>query len=261
VSDLGGRPQVALHEWIKAQNDAVPYFAVRRDEMTSADGLTNDTIDPIRGCDRAPTDPQIRALWGGSVTPAEIGHNANNDSVVLRIDYGGVSMLLPGDLEIVGWAKLTKKYGEKNPVFDVDVYVLGHHGSKNATVPYMVQLMTPKVAVASAGPYDRYLRIANEFTARKFGHPNAKALEPLIDDEIGVSMWRPKPMRAWVGIKGGWALERMPVWEDWVIRRAVYATSWDGTVVVRGNANGFIDVQVERPEGKWKPDPELEASN
>ena len=262
-NDIGGRPQIALHRWIEAQGDGVPYYAVRRDKITSAEGLTNATIDPIEGCDRSPTDPLIRALWGGTEEPSEIGHNANNDSVVLRIDYGQSSFLLPGDLEIVGWAKLTKKMGDSNPIFDVDVYTLGHHGSKNATVPYMVKLMSPKVAVASAGPYSRYLRIANEFTARKFGHPNAKALEPLIHERHGVSMWRKKPARVWVGIKGGWMLERMPVWEEWVIRRAVYTTSWDGTVVVTGNANGFIDVETEIPEGKWKPEPKngVEAKN
>lgn len=254
-NDLGGRPQMALHKWIEAQNDAVPYFAVRRDDVASADGLTNATIDPIDGCERAPTDPLIRALWGGSEEPTQIGHNANNDSVVLRIDYGESSFLLPGDLEIVGWAKLSKKMGETNPIFDVDVYTLGHHGSKNATAPYMVKMMSPKVAVASAGPYSRYLRIANEFTARKFGHPNAKALAPLIDKSFGVSMWRERPAKVWVGIKGGWMLERMPVWEEWVVRRAVYTTSWDGTVVISGNANGFIDVEVEIPEGRWKPEP------
>lgn len=260
--DLGGRPQMALHKWIAAHEDTVKYFAVRRDDITSRDGLTNATIDPIAGCERAPTDPIIRALWGGTREPAQIGHNANNDSVVLRIDYGKSSMLLPGDLEIVGWAKLSRKMGEDNPIFDVDVYTLGHHGSKNATVPYLVKMLSPKVAVASAGPYSRYLRIANEFTARKFGHPNAKALAPLIDERYGVSMWRDKPAKVWVGIKGGWKLELMPVWEAWVMRRAVYTTSWDGTVVITANANGFIDVQVEIPEGRWKPErpPAVEAA-
>lgn len=254
--DLGGRPQVALHEWIEARDEGVAYFAVRRDEITSADGLTNEIIDPIAGCERSATDPRIRALWGGTEAPSEIGHNANNDSVVLRIDHGDSSILLPGDLEIVGWAKMTKMLGKSNPIFDVDVYVIGHHGSKNATVEYQVKLMSPKIAVASAGPYARYLRSENEFTARKFGHPNAQALEHLIDDEYGVSMWRTRPIRAWVGIKGGWRLERFPVWEEWVIRRAVYATSWDGTVIVHGNANGYLHVDVEVPDGRWAPDPE-----
>ena len=250
--DLGGAPQVALHKWLAEKDDSVPYTGVRRGDIKELTGLTNETIDPIGGCERAKTDPRISALWGGSALPPELGHNANNDSVVLRVDYGASSFLLAGDLEIVGWAKLTKKLGKTNPIFDVDVYVVGHHGSKNATVPYQVELMSPKIAVISAGPYSRYLRTEEEFTAHVFAHPNAKALEPLLDDHIGVSMFRAKPIKAWIGLKGRWK-ESLAIWEQRVIRRAVYATSWDGTVVVAGNSNGFLEATVELPESKWVP--------
>ena len=252
VSDLGGTPQVELHDWVSAKDDAVPYFAVRRGDIISTEGLTNPIIDPFEGCERAPTDPQVRALWGGHARPPEIGENANNDSVVLRIDYGKSSFLLPGDLEIVGWAKLTKKLGKANPIFDVDVYVVGHHGSKNATVGYQVDLMSPKIAVISSGPFSRYLRTEEEYTARVFAHPNAKALAHLVDENNGVSMWRAKPLRAWVGIKGRWK-ESLAIWQEWAVRKAVYATAWDGTVVVAGNSNGFLNVDVELPQSKWAP--------
>jgi len=250
--DLGGKPQVALHEWIASKEDAIPYYAVKRGAITTREGLTNDIIDPIGGCDAAKTDPQIRALWGGTDRPAELGQNANNDSVVLRIDHGKSSFLLPGDTEIVGWAKMTKKLGKDNPVFDVDAYVVGHHGSKNATVEYQMRLMSPKVAVFSSGPFSRYLRTEEEFTAHVFAHPNAKAVAHLRDDDYGVSMWRPKPVRAWVGLKGRWK-ESVAIWEEWVIRRAIYGTGWDGTVIVNGNANGFMHVETELPETKWVP--------
>jgi len=252
VPDLGGKPQVALHDWVASKDDAVPYYAVKRGDIKDLGGLTNGIIDPISSCERAKTDPKISALWGGSDLPPELGHNSNNDSVVLRVDYGESSFLLAGDLEIVGWAKMTKKLGKKNPVFDIDVYVVGHHGSKNATIPYQVDIMRPKVAVISAGPYSRYLRTEEEYTAHVFAHPNAKALEPLLDDQLGVSMWRERPIKAWVGLKGRWK-ESLAVWEQRVIRRAVYATSWDGTIVVSGNANGFVSVGVELPETKWVP--------
>lgn len=248
--DLGGKPQIALQEWVKSRDDAVPYYAVKRGAIRDRAGLTNDVIDPIGSCERASTDPKIAALWGGSEQPPEVGHNSNNDSIVLRIDYGESSFLLAGDLEIVGWAKMTKKLGKDNPVYDVDVYVVGHHGSKNATIPYQVELMTPKVALISAGPYSRYLRTEEEFTAHVFAHPNAKALAPLMDDQIGVSMWRDKPIKAWVGLKGRWK-QSLAVWEQWVIRRAIYATSWDGSIVATGNANGYLSVEVET--AKWVP--------
>ncbi len=251
--DLGGRPQVALQEWVASKDDSVPYQGVKRGDITTKDGLTNAVIDPIGRCSRSKTDPKIRALWGGTALPVELGHNANNDSVVLRVDYGSSSFLLAGDLEIIGWAKLTKKLGKGNPIFDVDVYIVGHHGSKNATVPYQVEIMSPKVAVLSAGPYSRYLRTEEEFTAHVFAHPNARALQPLLDDSIGVSMWRTKPIKAWVGLKGRWK-ESRAIWQQRVIRKAVYATSWDGSVVVSGNRNGFISVEAELPESKWIPE-------
>jgi len=40
-----------------------------------------------------------------------------------------------------------------------------------------------------------------------------------------------------------------------VLRRAVYATSWEGTVVVHANANGWIDVDVAKP-GADPPSPD-----
>ena len=50
------------------------------------------------------------------------------------------------------------------------------------------------------------------------------------------------PIEAWIGIKGAWKDEKKEVFERRTIDRAIYATGWDGTVVIKANANGWLDI-------------------
>ncbi len=102
--------------------------------------------------------------------------------------------------------------------------------------------MSPTLAVISMGPYERL----HPWTARKFGHPNIVSLEHLASAKYGVSGWREKPIEAWVGIKGAWKDERQEVFERRSVSRAIYATGWEGSVVVTAAASGQLAVDTER---------------
>ncbi|MFC8682452.1 hypothetical protein ACFT30_13100 [Microbacterium ureisolvens] len=61
----------------------------------------------------------------------------NNTSVILLLEVEGVSMLFPGDAQIENWQHTLDRLGAepqlRRRLADVDLYKVGHHGSRNAT--------------------------------------------------------------------------------------------------------------------------------
>ncbi|MEW5852201.1 MAG: MBL fold metallo-hydrolase [Myxococcota bacterium] len=205
--------------------------AVRSDEIP-AGGLSDAVVDPL-AC--ATVDPRIRVLsgsvagdpgWGEEESGTPHFSDENNHSVVLRVDFGAASLLITGDLETPAIEDLVRRY-EGTGALDVDLLVVGHHGSANGTTPSLLQATTPRVAVISCGPPDR----RHAFTAHAHGHPRRRVVE-LLQDAILTSR---NPVDAQVA-SGPRRFSSVQV------DRAVYATAWDGTVVVRLNADGPVAV-------------------
>ncbi len=61
----------------------------------------------------------------------------NNTSLVLLLEVGNLSMLFPGDAQIENWQYTLDRFdGEpelRTKLQDIDLYKVGHHGSRNAT--------------------------------------------------------------------------------------------------------------------------------
>ncbi|HWY05985.1 MAG TPA: DNA internalization-related competence protein ComEC/Rec2 [Candidatus Acidoferrales bacterium] len=108
---------------------------------------------------------QVDFLWP-QIPPEEIAPIAkNNDSLVVRLQYKERSVLLPGDAEKQAeYAMLSETDAEK---LHADVLKVGHHGSKNSTMPEFLESVGPQIAVISAGEQNPY------------GHPSAELLERL----------------------------------------------------------------------------------
>jgi hypothetical protein len=148
----------------------------------------------------------------------------------MRLDWGEASLLLTGDLEEEALAALVER---SRAALDVDVYQAGHHGSHNGTTGGLMDAMTARVAVISMGHADH----GGAFTARAHGHPRRVAVERLVG---GVSCRRtPASVLVARGARDFASLE---------VGAAVYATGWEGTVVVELDADG--GVQVVRPDGE-----------
>ena len=242
--DIGGLPQLALHDWL-ARQKKVGHLDLSRSDIDPRDGLAGPVIDPVGACRASQVDPLVRALWSGDVGREEIGHNPNDDSVVLRIDFGESSLLLPGDLELLSIARLVKKFEDAPGLLDVDVYLVPHHGSKRSSTLDLVRRVSPQIAIITAGPYDRHLRSEEEYTARVFGHPSSVVIDHLLDEVGGVSGRRARPVEVRVGLRGAWK-GTPSEFTTRTIDRAIYSTGWDGTVVVTANANGWIEVTSEK---------------
>jgi len=108
---------------------------------------------------------QVDVLWP-EIEPEEIAPQAkNNDSLVIRLKYGDRTILLPGDAEKqVEYTMLD----ENEPAFlHADVLKVGHHGSKNSTMPEFLSAVAPQVSIISAGEENPY------------GHPSPELLERL----------------------------------------------------------------------------------
>lgn len=250
---IGGPEQNQLHAWALA--NGVPYQAIETSNIPRPAGLTSAVIDPVAGCDRGPVDPVITALWGG------VGHtngsfsNSNNQSVVLRVDYGAFSALITGDLQKPALKQLIDTVEDDPAILDVDLYEVGHHGSHNATTDDLVALMTPKIAVISVGDPSR---TEGQFIAFEFGHPNHLAMDALLDEDHGVSCFR-APVWVPVALKGrNPRTHALPKWEEWQIAGAVFATGWDGTVIVRALPSGAFSVKTQKT-GQPAEDPGVDC--
>jgi competence protein ComEC len=92
----------------------------------------------------------------------------NDDSVVIVLRYGGVSLLLTGDVEARGEAAL-----DAPRVFALKV---AHHGSRSSSSPDFLAAAAPRIAVVSVGDHSR------------FGHPHPEVVDRL--GRAGVRLFR-----------------------------------------------------------------------
>jgi len=80
-------------------------------------------------------------------TGAPPDDNLNNNSIVLRLDYGQEKFLFTGDAEIEEENKILA-LGED---VDADVIKVGHHGSKTSSGDEFLAAVTPEIAAISVG--------------------------------------------------------------------------------------------------------------
>ncbi|MCU0620399.1 MAG: DNA internalization-related competence protein ComEC/Rec2 [Gemmatimonadales bacterium] len=97
------------------------------------------------------------------------GLDANEDSVVLLVEYGGFRALLAGDAGAAAEAALRGRIGP------VDVLKVGHHGSAGSTTAGWLEEVRPRVAVISVG-------------RNRYGHPSPSVLARLGAQRA--SVWR-----------------------------------------------------------------------
>ncbi len=91
--------------------------------------------------------------------------DVNNNSIVLRLEYGRFSALLTGDIEHEGETALL---ASGQPVHSL-VLKVPHHGADSALSLPFVQAVNPQLAIISVGAENR------------FGHPGELTLEKLQD--------------------------------------------------------------------------------
>ena len=122
-----------------------PIRVHRGASISLGDGLTLQVLNP--------------PLNSGPTTE----RNSNNQSVVLRLEYGAVSFLLTGDIEEEVELQLMR---EELPLAST-VLKVSHHGSRNSSSPFFLRAVNPAVAVVQSGEDNRY------------GHPHQEVIDGL----------------------------------------------------------------------------------
>ncbi|MCA9603838.1 MAG: DNA internalization-related competence protein ComEC/Rec2, partial [Myxococcales bacterium] len=91
----------------------------------------------------------------------DAGYDLNDNSMVLALEFAGRRVLMAGDIEAAGEAKLATRWRDGT----VDVLKVPHHGSRTSSSDALLRAIRPSLAVASAGRRNR------------FGHPHAEVVE------------------------------------------------------------------------------------
>jgi competence protein ComEC len=151
------------------------------------------------GTQNAETEAAIRLLQAASEVQAEICHvcagelyvvgklalyvmypfsmqtdGGNENSLVVRMQYGNVSALFMGDAGVEQERLLIDHFGKSQ--LSVDLCKIGHHGSNTSTSQAFLECAQPRYAVISCGEGNAY------------GHPMGGVLANL--EHAGVSIFR-----------------------------------------------------------------------
>lgn len=227
VLESGGETQELAEQAMKKKG---ALRTVARAEVEAGKGVTDAQIDPVM-CGEV--DPVITVFWGGLKQNTEgwenkVFSNANNHSLVIKVDVGGHPVLVTGDLETEAIHSLLAAHGS---ILNSDVFLVGHHGSHNGTTMGLMKTLTPCMAVLSMGSMTR----EEDWTAWAYGHPRKAAVQTVT---AGLGCSRPaRDVQVALGQRR---------FEGYTVSTALYGTGWEGTIVLEESAHGTWKAFTER---------------
>ena len=98
----------------------------------------------------------------------EIYDNENDNSSVIYTKLNGYKFMFMGDSGIEKEKDILDKYN----ISDIDVFKVGHHGSKTSSDKKFIDEIKPKYSIISVGKNNRY------------GHPNKEVLNNLKQSKV-----------------------------------------------------------------------------
>lgn len=128
-----------------------------------------ETLEVMRGDEIELSEAKLKIIFPGDLVDPLAG-DANDKSVVTRLDYGENFFLFTGDIEFPAEREILAS-GEN---IDIDVLKVAHHGSKYSSSDAFLDAASPKTAVISVGANNSY------------GHPTQAVLEALQKRNIKV---------------------------------------------------------------------------
>lgn len=135
--------------------------AVQLLTAASARGTRIRTPPDLCGRAIAAGAARIRVLW--PCPGYDSAYDANDNSLVLRVEYGRHVLLFAGDAEQHAETELVAR----GAPLRADVLKVGHHGSRTSSHAAFLKAVSPRVSVISAGAGNR------------FGHPHPEVLARL----------------------------------------------------------------------------------
>jgi competence protein ComEC len=165
---MGGMP-AALRNfrprelWVAVDPDSAPYRALLAEAATL--GIK---VRHLRAGDHPVFDSLKLSVVAPTPAYANPGAPVNDDSLVLRLQFGQASALLEGDAEAPSERAMVAA-SPTLPLGPDTLLKVGHHGSRTSTTPEFLALAAPQDAVISVG--------ANN----TFGHPRPEIIQRLAD--------------------------------------------------------------------------------
>ena len=151
--------------WVGVDPDSVAYTALLKEARELGIAIVHLHAGDAR---------MLGGIGFSVLAPAPAYRNprapVNDDSLVLRADYGQASVLLEGDAEAPSERAMLMA-GEVHPVTLLKV---GHHGSRTSTTPEFFAAARPRMAVISVGK------------GNTFGHPRPEVIERLAQAHVRV---------------------------------------------------------------------------
>jgi competence protein ComEC len=184
----GGLLAIASHVtigelWITGETTADPAWT-KLLEALSARGVR--VLVPPLGVARARGGARLIVLGPGhELARAEPDQSVNDNSLVVRLELGGRSVLFPGDLEAAGEASLlahTPAVWLKS-----DVVKAPHHGSRTSSSPAFVEATAPAHVIMSCGVNNRFRFPAPE-VLRRWQERGASVLRTDQDGAVAVTL-------------------------------------------------------------------------
>jgi len=149
--------------WVAVDPDSAPYRALLAEAATL--GIK---VRHLRAGDHPVFDSLKLSVVAPTPAYANPGAPVNDDSLVLRLQFGQASALLEGDAEAPSERAMVAA-SPTLPLGPDTLLKVGHHGSRTSTTPEFLALAAPQDAVISVG--------ANN----TFGHPRPEIIQRLAD--------------------------------------------------------------------------------
>lgn len=222
-----------VEDFIKGEPGVQYKYVTYKDAVSKMpNGMYYKEIDPF-DCDDY--GPKIKIFTGKTNISAPVTvnnkkfyksnfYNPNNQSLVIKVEYGEASFIFTGDLQKKGIEYLLGNYEGNLNVLEADVYQVGHHGSHNATTTELLEAFKPKIAVISAGHYS----VKKSGTAWDHGHPNKDIIEMM--DTTKTLEFLPSAK----SIKIFKSQNSNPLNHN--IERKIYCTCWEDDIIITANA-------------------------
>lgn len=178
--------------WRSSGEDESDLYA-RLERAAAERGVAVRALSPLELWER--DGARLSVLHSGG--PMRKTDGVNNQSVVALFERHGRSALLTGDAGAPAETELAGA-GALPPV---DVLKIGHHGSRTATTPGLLEAVRPRVALISCGRHNRFGHPAPE-TLRTLGRFCVPALRTDERSDTRVELLPAATRLAWRGTEG-----------------------------------------------------------